>query len=511
MNFDWIKVRAVTHSDKVAIIEPAKKREWTYHELNVRAENLANYLVEQGVQRGDRVGVFAPNDVAIADFFFACIKMGAVFIPLNWRLKPLEVAKVVEDSGTKFIVNAVNHEDRLENVPKEYIKLNIDLPEYDEIVNPANHRPFESVDLELNDPAFLIYTSGSTGTPKGVLHTHQSYRNNAFNEILSFNLTEELRVIINVPLFHIIGFVDMLIPVLMLGGTIVLERYFNAQTLNSMIREYRPNTLIMIPTMYYAMLASPDFAPDVLESVDLIVSGGAPPLPQIAQAFEKMGKPIMNIYGLSEVPLVTFNRKEFAKENPAAIGQPLMNGKIKIVDDQLEEVGVGEVGELLVAGANVFAGYWNLPEEDEKAFHEGYFRTGDLATRNEKGEITIVNRLKELIITGGENVLPSEVEAILNKHPLIKSGLVVGYDNPKYGESVSAAIILNPEARDYENFEAALDEFMMKNLAGYKVPKLYLVLEEIPLNSVGKPDRLEIQRMMNEYAKEIDDPVNHNK
>ena len=189
MNFDWIKVRAVTHSDKVAIIEPAKKREWTYHELNVRAENLANYLVEQGVQRGDRVGVFAPNDVAIADFFFACIKMGAVFIPLNWRLKPLEVAKVVEDSGTKFIVNAVNHEDRLENVPKEYIKLNIDLPEYDEIVNPANHHPFESVDLELNDPAFLIYTSGSTGTPKGVLHTHQSYRNNAFNEILSFNLT----------------------------------------------------------------------------------------------------------------------------------------------------------------------------------------------------------------------------------------------------------------------------------------------------------------------------------
>lgn len=303
-------------------------------------------------------------------------------------------------------------------------------------------------------------------------------------------------------MFHVVGFNDVVLPMLMIGGTIVLERYFNPQTINEWIVKYEATILIMIPAMYYAIIADPRFKPEMLDSVEMFVAGGSPPLPAVQAVFRKMGKIIINGYGLTEAPLLSFNKQVYANERPETIGRPVMNVRHKIVDEKLEEVELGQIGEFLVSGLNVTPGYWNLPDENEKAFHDGFFRTGDLATENEWGEITIVNRLKELIITGGENVLPSEVEAVLTKHPLIRSAIVLGYDNPQYGQSVSAAIVLNPEALQIENYEKALNEYMLKNLAGYKTPKLYLTLEELPQNSVGKPDKLELTKLMNEKALE---------
>lgn len=500
MNLDWIKTRAFTHTDKVAIIDPFKKTEWTYEDLNIRAENLAHYLTEEGVKKGDRIGVFIPNDVAVLDHLFAAIKIGAIFVPLNWRLKPREVALVIEDAGIEFIAYATNHLERLENVPKEYIKYNIDEEEYNQILDPSEHTPFDSVEVELDDIAMLIYTSGTTGTPKGVIHTHESYMNNMYNEILSWSMNDEFSTIASAPMFHVVGFIDLALPMIMVGGRVVLERYFNHETINEWIYEYKPNILVMIPTMYYGIVADPNFKPELIESVNMFVAGGSAPLPAVQEAFQKMGKVIVNGYGLTEAPLCTYNSNEAAMINPGSIGRPVMNLSYKIVDEEMNELPQGEMGELLLRGLNVTPGYWNLPEENEKAFHEGYFRTGDMATVNEIGELTIINRLKELIITGGENVLPSEVEAILNRHPLVDSGIVVGYDNPRFGETVSAAIVLNKQAQGIEDYEAVLDEYMLKNLAGYKAPKLYLIIEELPLTSVAKPDRMELERMMNEKA-----------
>lgn len=503
MNFDWIKTRAVSHPNKVAVIDPLKGTEWTYEQLNTRAENLANYLTEQGIKQGDRIGVFVPNDIAVIDHFLASIKMGAVFVPMNWRLKPIEIARVVEDAGIEFIVYATNHLDRLSEVASEYIKYNVDEPEYQTIVDPNLHKPFKNTAVKPDDLAMLIYTSGSTGHPKGVMHTHQSYTNNIYNEILSWNITDDFVTFASAPMFHVVGFNDVVLPMLMIGGTVVIERYFNPQTINEWIVKYRPTILIMIPTMYYAIIADPRFKPEMLESVEMFVAGGSPPLPAVQKVFQKMGKIIINGYGLTEAPLLSFNKQMYAEQRPETIGRPVMNVNHKIVNDQLEEVEVGEIGELLVSGLNVTTGYWNLPEENEKAFSNGYFRTGDLAVENEFGELTIVNRLKELIITGGENVLPSEVESVLSKHPLIRTAIVLGYDNPQFGESVSAAIILNPDALNIDNYEEVLNEYMLKNLAGYKTPKLYLTLDELPQNSVGKPDKLELTRMMNEKAREL--------
>lgn len=285
MDFDRIKTRAKTHKDKVAVIDPLKETEWTYEELNIRAENLANQLVKEGVQRGDRIGVNVPNDVAVIDFFLASIKMGAVFVPLNWRLKPIEIEAVIEDAGIEYIAYADNHGERLENLPEEYLKYNVDKPEYNEIVDPSHHKPFESVDLELEDMAMLIYTSGTTGTPKGVIHTHQSYLNNVYNEILSWSINDEYSTVASTPMLHILGFIDIVLPMLVAGGQTILQRYFDHEKINGLIAEYKPNILIMIPAMYFGMIFDPEFSPEQWDSVEMFVSGGSAPLPAVQEHF----------------------------------------------------------------------------------------------------------------------------------------------------------------------------------------------------------------------------------
>src|SRR5699024_8931567 len=208
---------------------------------------------------------------------------------------------------------------------------------------------------------------------------------------------------------------------------------------------------------------------------------------------------IINGYGLTEAPLVMVNTPENGAQKPGSIGKPVMFMDICIFDDNFEEVEVGEIGELGVRGNNITPGYWNKPEETAKTFHGEYFLTGDLAKVDEDGDVYIVDRRKEMIITGGENVLPSEVETVLAEHPLVAQGVVVGYDSPKYGESVAAAVVLTEDDPD---FEAKLDAHMRENIAGYKIPRLYLKLTHMPLNSTSKADKLELQKYMNEKAQD---------
>jgi len=261
--------------------------------------------------------------------------------------------------------------------------------------------------------------------------------------------------------------------------------------------KYKPDYLIMIPTMYYGMLAAENFNPKNFENIEYLIQGGSSPLPAVQKKFESMGLTLINGYGLTEAPLAMVNTPHNSKVKPMAIGKPIMYMDMKLFNDDGSETKDGEIGELAVKGKNVTPGYWNKPKETAEAFNDGYFLTGDLARKDEDGDIFIVNRKKELIITGGENVLPSEVEAALSEHPIVKQVIVVGYDSPEYGESVSAAVVL---AEDTENFEEILDKHIRERVAGYKIPRLYLKMSDIPLNSTAKPDRMAIQKLMNEKA-----------
>lgn len=502
---DWIKVKAKTHGDKVAITEPSKGgKQWTYNDLNIRAENLANYFIDElGIKPGDRVGAFIPNDVSIFDLFFASIKTGAVFLPINWRLKPNEIEGVIEDSGVERIFYATDHLDRLSNINKDFITMDVDKEKYNNIVDPSNHKPFTSVKSNKDDLTMLLYTSGTTGRPKGVKFTHRTYLANMQQQIAAWDIESRHRALVSTPMFHVLGFVDTALPMLYTSAEIILDRFFDIGEINNIISEYEPTVLIMIPTMFYGIIAGPNFNATKLKKVEVMIQGGAPPLPKVNEAFNMFDLNILNAYGMTEAGLITVNTNRLYKDEPNSIGTPIVHVDWKLVGNDGEEVEQGELGELYVRGDNVTPGYYNLPEENKSSFTEdGYFKTGDLAEENENGTLTIVNRAKELIITGGENVLPSEVEAILSKHPVVRQVVVVGYENEKYGESVSAAVVLNEDAKDHDNWEDALNEFSLKNLAGYKTPKLYLELDELPLTSVNKPDRMEIEKMMNKKAKQ---------
>ncbi|NLK11712.1 MAG: long-chain fatty acid--CoA ligase, partial [Staphylococcus equorum] len=330
-----------------------------------------------------------------------------------------------------------------------------------------------------------------------VMFTYETFVSNPINTALTYKINSTYKTIVSTPMFHVLGFNDLTLPLLMAGGTLIIQRYFNGEALNDLMAHYKPDYLIQIPTMYYAMLVAENFDLKNFDNIEFLLQGGSAPLPAVQKKFNCMGLSIINGYGLTEAPLTMVNTPENGAEKPGSIGQPVMFVDYRILNDEFQDIQTGEIGELAVRGNNVTPGYWKKPDETAKNFKDGYFLTGDLAKIDEDGDIYIVDRRKEMIITGGENVLPSEVEAVLSTHPLVAQGVVVSYESPKYGESVSAAVVLTEDDPD---FEQKLDAHMREHIAGYKIPRMYLKLTNIPLNSTSKPDKLELQKKMNNKA-----------
>ncbi|WP_035052060.1 long-chain-fatty-acid--CoA ligase FadD [Carnobacterium pleistocenium] len=497
MNLDWIKVRSVLTPDRTALVDPLKKIECTYKDLNVRAENLAHYLRQQGVVKGDRVALYAPNDLSYFDVLLACIKLGAIFIPLNWRLKPIEIKRVLENAEPKLILHASQISERLSFVEASLLSLDVDSKKYNDICDSSTHVEFQSESLELDTPVMLIYTTGTTGDPKGAIITHNGMVNNSMNTIMSWNITHDDVTIASAPMFHIAGLSGIIIPLLLIGGKVIINRFFDGVHTNELIKQYKPTMLFMVPTMYYGLISAENFSKSNLKSVHTFVAGGSPPLKGVVNYFVKEKIPLINSYGLTEAGPNNFKlTSETALQQPFSIGYPSFFVEAKIVDENNEEVEQGQIGELLLAGQHTFKGYWNKDEETQKAFLGAYVRTGDLAKRDENGLYYIVDRKKEMIITGGENVFPSEVEEVLNANPYVKNSVVVGYEHPRYGQSVGAALIYDGDSSNI----AELEQHAYANLAGYKTPKQYLFLETFPVNSVGKIDKREISRLLNELS-----------
>lgn len=497
MNLDWIKVRSVLTPDRTALVDPLKKIECTYKDLNVRAENLAHYLRQQGVVKGDRVALYAPNDLSYFDVLLACIKLGAIFIPLNWRLKPIEIKRVLENAEPKLILHASQISERLSFVEASLLSLDVDSKKYNDICDSSTHVEFQSESLELDTPVMLIYTTGTTGDPKGAIITHNGMVNNSMNTIMSWNITHDDVTIASAPMFHIAGLSGIIIPLLLIGGKVIIDRFFDGVHTNELIKQYKPTMLFMVPTMYYGLISAENFSKSNLKSVHTFVAGGSPPLKGVVNYFVKEKIPLINSYGLTEAGPNNFKlTSETALQQPFSIGYPSFFVEAKIVDENNEEVEQGQIGELLLAGQHTFNGYWNKDEETQKAFLGAYVRTGDLAKKDENGLYYIVDRKKEMIITGGENVFPSEVEEVLNANPHVKNSVVVGYEHPRYGQSVGAALIYDGDSSNI----AELEQHAYANLAGYKTPKQYLFLEAFPVNSVGKIDKREISRLLNELS-----------
>jgi fatty-acyl-CoA synthase len=448
--------RARSTPDRIAIDDGARR--WTYAELDARAGELARSL-----RHGERVATLTANSAEHVATFFACAQAGAILLPLSWRLAPRELAFQLDDAEPSLLLASED----LETLADEAVAL--------ATVSPARH-PDPPCNRLLQggtarDPLLLVYTSGTTGAPKGALLTQA----NCFWTNLSFDLATGIRgddVVLQVlPQFHVGGWNVQPLLAWWKGATVVLERDFDAARALELIEEKRVTTMMGVPATYLFMANEPGFADADLSSLRLCVVGGAPMPEALLETWRGRGVELVEGYGLTE-----------AAPNVLYDGKPYPHVDVSLSAEQ----------ELLVKGPNVFAGYWRNEDATRAAFTEdGWLRTGDVAERDDEGDYRIKGRLKDMVISGGENVYPAEVEAVLHEHPAVVDAAVVGRPDERWGE-VCVAFVVVREQIDAE----ALLEHCRARLARFKVPKEIRFVDALPRNAMNKIRKDELKAVL---------------
>lgn len=487
---NWIKNRVNLTPDATALSDIQLKRNWTYKELDERIMATAQWLYEKGVRKGDRVVLLSPNHIGYFDLLFACGRLGAIFVPLNWRLSAEEINYILEDCTPKLIGYHTNLQNKLSNIRVESIFLfKIDREEHLTAVTGTFHKE----PLKDTDPLAIIYTGGTTGRPKGVVLSHRSILWNAINTIVSWNLTNEDITLTYLPLFHTGGLNALSLPILMAGGEVVLSRDFHPEAAVRYLNEFKCTTVLLVPTMYHMMLETEEFKRSTFPSIKVFLSGGAPCPLGIYEAFQEKGLKFKEGYGLTEAgPNNFYIDPNVAVLKRGSVGKPMLFNEIRLVKEDGTEAGVNETGELLIKGKHTFQYYWNNNEATLEAIKDGWLHTGDLGRRDEDGYYYLVGRKKDMIISGGENVYPLEVEHWLSSHPAIAEAAVVGIPDEKWGEVVTAFIVRNDHAAiDMEH----LKPYCARKLANYKIPKQFHLIDELPKTHVGKIDKKELKKI----------------
>lgn len=491
---DWMDRRALSSPHKLAIIDAATGESLTYLELNDRATRLANHLRDRcGVHSGDRVAVLGMNRSEILEAFFAVAKLTAILVPLNYRLTQSELQYIIEDceprvllyesefaSAAKSLCEQLSIQHRLAfNGPEE-------TPEetYEQALTLSNLAPIEEEEFDPEMPAIIIYTSGTTGRPKGALLSHRMLTWNSINTTIGWDIVSTDVTTVHMPLFHTGGFNVLTLPLLHAGGTIVMLRTFEVLKVLEALEKYRCTLFFGVPTIFQMMLEAPQFETTDLSAMRYFISGGAPcPVPLIEE-IQSRGIPFTQGYGLTEVGPNCFRLGlADAVRKAGSIGFPTFHSEARIVDEKGHNVASGEIGELLLRGGHVCSGYWRNAEATAAALCDGWFYTGDLARQDDEGYYYIAGRTKDMIISGGENIYPAEVEAVLHKHPAIASVALIGLPDAKWGEQPVAVVIV------YKNSDVSageIIEFCSGKLARYKVPKQVFFVEEFPLLASGK-------------------------
>lgn len=492
---NWLESRVQLTPKATAIVDAKTNRSWTYEALDERVNKLAAIFHAKGVRKGDRVGLLSQNHVSYFDFFFACMKLGAIFVPLNWRLAKAELNYCLSDSNPELVGVASPFAKRLEECEHRVSTLIIDQDDYMEKVDTQVIVSYGKI--EEQDPLAMIYTGGTTGRPKGVILSHRSILWNALNTITSWGLSNNDTTLTCLPMFHTGGLNVLSLPLLLVGGKVILRADFEPEEVIGDIIQHECTIVMLVPTMYHMLIESSAFQSAAFPSVKVFVSGGAPCPYRVYQAFAEKGIVFKEGYGLTEAGPNNFyiDPADVAKRR-GSVGKPMLFNEIKIVNELDLIAGPDEVGELYVRGSHAFMYYWNRPKETEEALVDGWVRTGDLARRDSEGYVYIVGRKKDMIITGGENVYPLEIEHWLESHPDVTEAAVVGLPDEKWGEAVSAFIVSDAVLNGDE-----LEAYCNRQLTRYKVPKHFFFVSELPKTDVGKVNK---NLLKTTYSKPID-------
>ncbi len=483
----WPRRRARMTPDKAALVQDGVAT--TYAELDAASTRLAHGLRDRGIGRGDRVAFLGLNSVELVAAMFATARLGAVFVPVNTRLAAPEVAYVFEHSGARLLIVEDVFADVLSD--DAVAALGVDTVTFTRAAG-AGLDALLGDGVPIDEPVahgdlFMIqYTSGTSGRPKGVMLTHGNVIWNVYNLLVDIDLGSNEVALVTAPLFHTAALNQVLFPTVLKGGTALIEAKFDPVRAIDLIESERVTLLFGVTTMYLALAQSPRFAEADLDSLHLALSGGAPIPEALLRTWLDRGLMIIQGYGLTEAsPGTTMLRAADGVRKLGSAGTACFFTDVRLVDSAGDggEVADNEPGEVLVSGPNVSPGYWRDEAETARAFSGDWLHTGDLAVRDDEGYLRIVDRLKDMYISGGENVYPAEVEAALYTHPAVAECAVIAVADPTWGEVGRAYVVLREGAAlDEQGVIAHLSE----RLARYKVPKSVLFVPDLPHNASGK-------------------------
>ncbi|WP_312473364.1 fatty acid--CoA ligase [Neobacillus sp.] len=498
--------------NKEALYDVRKNVSYTYHEWSEQVNRLANALINEGVKKGDRVSTFMFNTEELGTAFFACAKIGAVFNPINFRLMPEEVAYILSDAAPKVVLFEKALEPVVSAIANRFDKISFwfideDKPEYaasyQEKVASALTEDIQ-VEVDENDIYAFIYTSGTTGRPKGVMHIHRNMVEQSLLCIAAGKIEAEDVGLVTAPMFHCAELHCAFLPRVHIGAKNVILHQFNPKAILSLIEKEKITRFFAAPTMWN-MLLQEDLSQYDLSSLKQGLYGAAPMAPSLVHALhDRLGISLVQAYGMTEMgPAITFLSEADQLRKAGSAGQAALNHDIRIVrtredgpSDPDDVVPVGETGEIIVQGPCLMTGYFNHEEATDKAIYKGWYYSRDIGYLDEDGFLFVNDRVDDMIISGGENIYPREVEDVLHGHQGVLDVAVVGQPDDRWGETVTAFVV----KKDQTITEQELDEYCKnsESLANYKRPRKYVFGEALPRNASGKIQKFVLRKQLEE-------------
>jgi fatty-acyl-CoA synthase len=488
----WPERRARIRGQAAALRQG--NRALSYADLAGRVDMLARTLAGCGVRHGDRIAYLGPNDIAGFEVFFAGGRLGAVFVPLNTRLTADEIGYLLEDSRPAVLVYGPELGGTVAAVDPAAHGVGLVVPvagsgpgSYAGLVAAGSEYPAVRRDVSLDDDAVILYTSGTTGRPKGAVLTHGNLTFNTMNQLAHADFASTDTALCICPLFHATGLGQVTLPTLFKGGTVVIVPKFDPAAVLSLIERLRATSFSAVPTMLQMMCDHPGFGPANLSALRIIIYGGSPIAGRVAAAWHERGVEILQGYGMTEAaPGVCLAVPGMAASRPMSAGVPQFFTDVSAAPPGAAVPGAaalpGQAGELLVRGLNVFRGYWSRPADTRDAFTGGWFRSGDLVRIASDGWCYVTDRVKDMIISGGENIYPAEVEAAIGALPGVSDSAVIAYPDERWGETGFAFVVADPGAWTAESLRSAL----AGQLAAYKIPRHVRFVEDLPRTATGK-------------------------
>ncbi|WP_105567599.1 o-succinylbenzoate--CoA ligase [Microbacterium halophytorum] len=486
----WATKRRLKDPEKEALI--FGERVFTYRQFADAVDQVAEVLHVRDITRGDRVAYLGENSPEFLFALFACAQIGAVFVPINTRLAPPEITHVLTDSGSRALIYDIEFAERVAPGVAASDVVHV-IPTHDGLPGtPGLNELMErsrggrvAEAMNLDEPAAIIYTSGTTGKPKGAVLTHQNLTYVAINAVVDYGIDAGDRALLISPLFHVAALGMGALPIVMVGGTIVLEKRFDAGRALALIEQYGISSISGVPTTYQLLADHPDWSAADLSTLRKLTCGGSAVPTRILNAYEERGMSFSQGYGMTETsPGATHLPPQWTREKQGSVGLPHFFTNVRVTNDAGEIVPRGTVGEIEIQGPNVFAGYHGQPEKTAESFRPGgWFRSGDMGYLDEDGFLFIADRLKDMIISGGENIYPAEVENLINDIDGVTGAAVIGVPDDKWGE-VPCAIVTLREGTSLTSEQVV--EALTGEIARYKIPRTTHVIDEFPRTASGK-------------------------